>query len=172
MYHFEIKELYKLRNAWWIQQLLESELARCSGRANQAAGFHRGKKRQLSTSPSFNPTPFFPLFVLALFTGNNMLRASVRRPLTRLLSARRYHAFHENQATVLPNKVETASASFKVSSIFLLTGNYKRKPNTSQENAEKMQKAVDDLNALIEKIKLGQSCSSKSDHANVNLTRL
>ncbi|KAL1935935.1 hypothetical protein VTP01DRAFT_69 [Rhizomucor pusillus] len=78
-----------------------------------------------------------------------MLRASVRRPLTRLLSARRYHAFHENQATVLPNKVETASASFK-------------------ENAEKMQKAVDDLNALIEKIKLGGGENARKRHLSRN----
>lgn len=30
---------------------------------------------------------------------------------------RGYHVFHEEQANVLPNKVETASASFKVSEL-------------------------------------------------------
>lgn len=45
---------------------------------------------------------------------------SARRILTpnnlRILSGRvaAYHTLHEQQATVLPNKVETASASFKV----------------------------------------------------------
>lgn len=50
---------------------------------------------------------------------------SARRILTpnnlRILSGRvaAYHTLHEQQATVLPNKVETASASFKVNSLSL-----------------------------------------------------
>lgn len=48
------------------------------------------------------------------------LMLTARRILTphnlRLLSGRvaAYHTLHEQQATILPNKVETASASFKV----------------------------------------------------------
>ncbi|CDS13573.1 Putative Methylcrotonoyl-CoA carboxylase betachain, mitochondrial [Lichtheimia ramosa] len=80
---------------------------------------------------------------------------TARRILTphnlRLLSGRvaAYHTLHEQQATILPNKVETASASFK-------------------ENAEKMQKAVEDLELTIEKIKLGGGERARQRHLSRN----
>lgn len=71
--------------------------------------------------------------------------------------AQRYHSLHEDQASVLPNKVETASSSFKVSKIYskyIFFGIYLC--IFQKENAEKMQKLVDDLNLKTEKIKLGK----------------
>ncbi|KAI8997090.1 methylcrotonoyl-CoA carboxylase beta chain [Pilobolus umbonatus] len=57
----------------------------------------------------------------------------------------KYHTFHEEAASVLPNNIETASASFK-------------------ENAEKMQLLVDDLNLKTEKIKLGGGEVARKRH--------
>ncbi|KAG2217672.1 hypothetical protein INT45_006181 [Circinella minor] len=71
------------------------------------------------------------------------------RPLTVQTTARCYHALHEEQATILPNKVETASATFK-------------------ENAENMQKAIDDLELKIEKIKLGGGERARQRHLSRN----
>ncbi|GAN06503.1 methylcrotonoyl-CoA carboxylase [Mucor ambiguus] len=58
---------------------------------------------------------------------------------------RQFHSIHEDSASVLPNNVETASASFK-------------------ENAEKMQRLVDDLNLTTEKIKLGGGEAARKRH--------
>ncbi|KAG1046585.1 hypothetical protein G6F43_010933 [Rhizopus delemar] len=67
------------------------------------------------------------------------------KPAITTLFKSHYHSFHEDNASVIPNVVETASASFK-------------------ENAEKMQKLVDDLNLKTEKIKLGGGESARQRH--------
>lgn len=65
---------------------------------------------------------------------------SARRILTpnnlRILSGRvaAYHTLHEQQATVLPNKVETASASFKVNPSLSLSFE-RRAPYTNRYDA-------------------------------------
>ncbi|CEG78676.1 Putative Methylcrotonoyl-CoA carboxylase subunit beta [Rhizopus microsporus] len=67
------------------------------------------------------------------------------RPAFTSLFRSQYHTFHEDNASVLPNLVEPASASFK-------------------ENAERMQQLVDDLNLKTEKIKLGGGEAARQRH--------
>ncbi|CAO3608969.1 unnamed protein product [Cunninghamella blakesleeana] len=82
-----------------------------------------------------------------LKTSRSISRHSIN--LKRATMVRAYHVFHEEQANVLPNKVETASASFK-------------------ENATKMDELVKDLEQKIEKIKLGGGESARKRHLSRN----
>ncbi|GAA5807782.1 Methylcrotonoyl-CoA carboxylase beta chain, mitochondrial [Mucor flavus] len=69
----------------------------------------------------------------------------ISRPAFNTLVRAKFHSLHEDSSSVLPNNVETASASFK-------------------ENAEKMQRLVDDLNLTTEKIKLGGGEAARKRH--------
>jgi hypothetical protein len=96
--------------------------------------FHRGKKSQAyfptiffsflkiaSSSPSFSFHPPSLLITLTMLSSRltQATRSVSRHSLTfkKATVLRSYHVFHEEQANVLPNKVETASASFKVSEL-------------------------------------------------------
>ncbi|KAI7865073.1 methylcrotonoyl-CoA carboxylase beta chain [Spinellus fusiger] len=79
-----------------------------------------------------------------LGAGLNSVKARGLRVLTC-----QYHAMHENQSAILPNNVETASATFK-------------------ENAQKMDRLVDDLNLTMEKIKLGGGDFARKRHLSRN----
>jgi hypothetical protein len=62
----------------------------------------------VSVSPSF-------LFVMLTALRFSRISHSVRlTPIVAARSQRAYHAFHEDQANVLPNLIEPQSAAFKV----------------------------------------------------------
>jgi hypothetical protein len=52
-------------------------------------------------------------------TRNTLARNTTRTSGVIFNKAQQFHSIHEDQASVLPNKVETASASFKVSFFFV-----------------------------------------------------
>ncbi|KAK9763156.1 Methylcrotonoyl-CoA carboxylase beta chain, mitochondrial [Basidiobolus ranarum] len=69
----------------------------------------------------------------------------LQAPANSCLKLRQYHSQHEEQASILPNNIETSSAEFK-------------------ENAARMKKLTEDLETNVAKIKLGGGEEARKRH--------